>query len=152
MENKTIHDELEARLADMQGKPFMFHTVVQRVTDWSYQDDEIIVTTDHRKIKKLCREMLILLKNDFLPVEEKPTDLSKRPETLEELIKAPKLSSFDACDNFMEALKRAMEKVETTPEFKPQADSMANIAKQAIDYAKVQIDAIKTVNDIVRNR
>ena len=154
MSTRSTHDVLEDQLKSMVGKTYLVNTFLQVVETWSYEGDKCHLKTSKRTYKEPINDMLKFVRSEFHEADpeaaqSESTELSRLTQ---ELIQPPKLAAFDACDSFMESLKRAMDKVETNADFKPQADSMANIAKQAIDYAKVQVNAIKTVNDIVRNR
>ncbi|GAB3882686.1 hypothetical protein [Spirosoma agri] len=156
MSNRSIHDRLEAQLKTMHNKSFMCNTHVERVLTWKYEDDQVFVETSRRLINGTEHEMLKrLTSQEFLETEEEADYVNQNTDinpSVEQLVSIPKLKSLEVCDNFMDALTRAMDEVEHNAGFKEQAQVMTNIAGKAIDYAKVQLDALRLARDIVRNR
>ncbi|WP_338876969.1 hypothetical protein WBJ53_15030 [Spirosoma sp. SC4-14] len=153
MSNRSIHDRLEEQLKAMHNKSFLCNTYLERVLSWKYEDDRVYVETSRRMIGGTLPEIYSrLTSQEFLETEEEDDLPSERVPSVDQLVAVPKLKSLEVCDNFMDSLTRAMEQVEASPDFKDQAQVMTNIAGKAIEYAKVQLDALRLARDIVRNR
>lgn len=155
MSNRSVFDRLREKLESMNRKTWMYKGFLIKILDWSFDNEMCRLETSRQVILRPQIEVLKEL-DEFLETEEEMDDeeqersLSSVKETP---VLVPKLKSFEVCDNFMDALTRAMDEVEHNADFVPRAKVMTEIAGKAIDYAKVQVDAYKVASDIMnKNR
>lgn len=158
MISQDLFQQLDSKLKQMKGQTFLYMGTLHILEDWAYEDDDCTVKTSQKWIKKPFREALTMLSKDFLEVEAAslpvvPSENAKEiTAAIEQIVTAPRTKTLQVCDVMMDELVAAVKNVRENPDYKGQAQTIANIAKQAIDMAKVELDHHRFVRDIIRNR
>jgi hypothetical protein len=114
------------------------------------------VSTSRQWLDRPLKEMMDILKNEFLETDEElpdaDDDLDWALAIEKVVVDRPKLKSLQVCDKMMDALLKAMDEVEHSKDFVQQAQTIGELANRGIAYAKVELDAIAMTRDIAWNR
>lgn len=151
--SRSVQIKLEDHLRTMKGKTFMYNSMNINMLSWKYEGEYCTIVTSGPWKTLPTGEMLPFLKAEFLEVELEEGEPGHVPATTQpDPILLPSIKGLDRCGDLINLLFSNIDKVSTDKDYVNQAKSVSELTNNVIDVVKLQLDAIKTANDVNRNR
>lgn len=151
---KSLEIRLEDRLRQMKDKTYLYNSYPVKVLSFKFDGKYCTVTTSGPWITRPNVQMLKVF-NEFLETEAEgdylPATIDKESSD-EEKFQIPKVETLDNFPKLSRILIDNIKKVQEDRAYVEQAQQVSLSVKMVIELAKNEIEAVRTVNDIVRNR
>lgn len=146
---KSLEIRLEDRLRTMKDKTFLYNSYPVKVLSYKFDGEYCTVATSGPWVTRPNVQMLKLL-DEFLETEEEtlPAVVSNREGEYER----PKVEMLGSFKELTSILMENIKKVQQDKGYVDQAQQVSQSVKMIVELAKTEIEAVKAVNEIVRNR
>lgn len=144
---KSLEIKLEDRLRTMKDKTFLYNAYPVKVLSYKFDGEYCTVVTSGPWITRPNVQMLKLL-DEFLETEEETL-----PAVVDhQVYERPKVEMLGSFKELTGILMDNIKKVQEDKGYVDQAQQVSQSVKMIVELAKTEIEAVKAVNEIVRNR
>lgn len=144
--NNSVAIKIEDRLRSMKDKTFIYNAQTIKVLSFKFDGEYCTVATSGPWVTRPNGEMIKLL-DEFLE-----TDEEFLPAVQQQEIELPKVQTLATFPELSRILMDNIKKVQEDKEYVDQAQQVSLSVKMIVDLAKTEIEAVKAVSDIARNR
>ncbi|GAB3882813.1 hypothetical protein [Spirosoma agri] len=147
---KAVTIRLEERLQSMKGQTFLYKTFPTVIITYNFDGDYCTVATDRQWITRPVSELIKLL-DDFLPCEEDEQEVypARIPQ---ETFEVPKIEMTQRFTSLADIVMENITKVKQDSAYVAQAQVINNSVNMIIKMAQTEIEAVKTVHEIIQHR
>ncbi|WP_157618371.1 hypothetical protein [Spirosoma spitsbergense] len=146
--SKPLEVRLEDRLRTMKDKTFLYNSYPVKVLSYKFDGEYCTVVTSGPWVTRPNVQLLKVL-DEFLETDEEtlPAVVSQNVE-----YERPKVEMLGSFKQLTDILMENIKKVQEDKGYVDQAQQVSQSVKMIVELAKTEIEAVKAVNEIVRNR